>query len=308
MPRTIEFTAATFPSVILREDLIETWNDIGINLLPPGEAEPLLMFLDQLGATSKPDFNPNKILLVKAANGVSQTVYGPAIFQDGENIIIKVGENVLPMQQKGALFTIGKLKGKVSVTEEKDKDGKLYPKATCALVSPERNVFKVGVQLATKELGLTTADVEAVLINEEPIRPLLSYPPTVALRMQELGVGEYQVTGISESEGDYGISYKLHLSDGCAVWGRGNVNILLESGWRPNWEKPLTLIVSRIEKQGEDKFSVDCALRERLPLLPPGATSHTNSKTASPNTVEVEAQVVTETEELEEEALENLQY
>ncbi|AFZ22043.1 hypothetical protein [Allocoleopsis franciscana] len=308
MPQTIEFTVATFPSVILREDLTETWNDIGINLLPPGEAEPLLMFLDQLGATSKPDFNPNRILLVKAANGVSQTVYGPAIFQDGENIILKVGDNILPMQQKGALFTIGKLKGKVSVTEEKDKDGKPYPKATCSLVSPERNVFKVGVQLATKELGLTTADVEAVLINEEPIRPLLSYPPTVALKMQELGVGEYQVAGISESEGDYGISYKLHLSDGRAVWGRGNVNILLESGWRPNWEKPLTLIVSRIEKLGEDKFSVDCALRERLPLLPPGANGHTNSKAASPNTVEVEAQVVTETEESEEEALENLHY
>lgn len=299
MPQTIEFNASTFPSLVL-QDFSETWNDISLSSLPTSESEPLLMLLDGIGASDKSEFNPNKVLLVKANNGVIQTVYGPAIFQDGENIILKVGDNILPMEQKGALLTIGKLKGKVSVIEEKDKDGTPYPKATCSLVSPERNVFKVGVQLAVKELNLTTADVEAVLINEESIRELLAYPPAVALRMQELGLGEYQVTGISESEGEYGTSYKLHLSDGRAVWGRGNVNVLLDSGWRPDWTKPVTLIVTRIEKLGDDKFSVDCALRLRLPVLSSAATKDASRQITSSNnrvvdftqTVEAESSTV----------------
>jgi hypothetical protein len=113
--------------------------------------------------------------------------------------------------------------------------------------------------------------------------------------MQELGLGEFAVKGITKSEGgDHGTSYKLQLADGRAVWTRGNVTTLLESGWQPQPDKPLTLVVTRIEELGEDRFTVDCALRERLPILPPApvnANGH-RIKQGEGKTIEVTASKV----------------
>ncbi|HBY75471.1 MAG TPA: hypothetical protein DEG47_00310, partial [Cyanobacteria bacterium UBA11148] len=197
-------------------------------------------------------------------------VYGPAIFRDDDQIVLKLGANLLPLTQSGDIFSIGKLRGKVSIVEEKDLAGNPYPKATLSLVAKSRDIFKLSVQLASKELNLTAAVVEAALINEESLLPFLRQVPSGnALKMQELGLGEFAIYNITQSEGgDHGTSYKLHLADGRVVWARGNVATLLESGWQPRPDKPLTLVITRIEEVGEDRFSVDCALRERLPKLP----------------------------------------
>jgi hypothetical protein len=83
--------------------------------------------------------------------------------------------------------------------------------------------YQLSVQLASKELNFTAAEVEAALINEESLLPFLrQVPGGNALKMQELGLGEFAVKGITQSEGgDRGTSYKLQLADGRAVWARG---------------------------------------------------------------------------------------
>jgi hypothetical protein len=289
MATTIEFNGSAFPSLILRDDLTQTWNNIGLDSLPSAESEPLLKFLELIEYEKLENFNPDSVLLVKANGGVMQAVYAAAIFRDGESIVLKLGDNQFPITQKGDLLHCGKLKGKVVVTEEEDLSGNKYPKATCSFVSKSRDVFRVPIQLASRDLNLTVADVEATVINEEPILPLLRQVPGNSFKMHELGIGEYQLHPyISSSDGEYGTVYKLHLLDGRTVLSRGNVTVLLESGWRPNPEKPLMLVISRIEKLGENKFTVDCALRERLPML--GAT------TRPVVTVDAQSQTVPEPE------------
>lgn len=291
MPQTIEFNHSSFASLVLKE-LTQTWTDIGITELPPKESEPLLLFLEQIQAFQQPDFDVERLILVKAAGGVLQAVYGPAIFRDGDQIVLKLGANLLPLTQSKDIFSIGLLRGKVSITQEKDLAGNSYPKATLSLVAKSRDIFKLSVQLASKELNFTAAEVEATLINEESLLPFLrQVPGGSALKMQELGLGEFAVKGITKSEGgDHGTSYKLQLADGRAVWARSNVATLLESGWQPRPDKPLTLIVTRIEELGEDRFSVDCGLRERLPKLPVATANNGHQITSGEaKTIDVEA-------------------
>ena len=276
MGKTIEFATETFPLLTLRENFDKTWNPIGLNEIDPKEREPLLMFLEELGYENIPGFKADDVLLVKSERGVILAVYGPAIWRDGENIVLRVGGNNFPVTQKEDKLACGNLKGKLTVNEEETLEGEKYPMMYASFVSKSRDVYIIPVKLATKDLGLTVADVTAVVVNEEPILPLLSPVPTPAIKMQELGVGEWPIHPyISQSEGEYGTIYKLHLTDGPAVLARGNVSILLDSGWRPNPEKPLLLVISKVEKLGENKFHVDCCLRERLPVLN-GASANGN--------------------------------
>lgn len=268
MGRTIEFNTESFPLLTLRDDFEAMWNPVGLDELEPREQQPLAVFLQQLNYDQFSEFNANDVLLVKAENGVLRAVYGPAIWRDGEQIILRIGSNNFPVQQKDDKLEVGQLRGKLVVAEEETLDGEKYPVMSVSFVSKTRDVYIIPIKLATKDLGLTVADVTAAIVNEEPILPLLSPVPTPAIKMQELGIGEYPLHPyISQSDGEYGTIYKLHLIDGPAVLARGNVKILLDSGWRPHSEKPLLLIISKVEKLGENKFSVDCALRERLPVL-----------------------------------------
>ncbi len=99
MPQIIEFNNSSFASLVLLE-LTETWNDIGISDLPPNESEPLLLFLEQIEAFNQPEFDTQRLIKVKAAGGVLQAVYGPAIFRDGDQIVLKLGANLLPLTQR----------------------------------------------------------------------------------------------------------------------------------------------------------------------------------------------------------------
>jgi hypothetical protein len=300
MAKTIEFGAASFPSIVLREDLAHTWNDIGISQLSDGEQGALLNLLEHFGTELLRDFDVERVLLVKAANGVPQGVYGPAIFRDDDSIVLKLGANIFPVQQMSDRLILGNLKGKVTVTEEKDAAGVTYPKAFCSFVAPSRDVFKISISLATKELNLTSADLNATLINEESLVPFLRQVPCGScMKMHELGLGEFQVQGITETEGEYGTSYKLHLADGQSVWARGNVALLLDSGWRPTPGEALCLVISHIEQTG-DKYSVDCALRLRLPSLPNQISSNHHYHNYHNTAIAIEASPVIDDQDIED--------
>jgi hypothetical protein len=266
--QTFEFEQENFPSIVLREDLTEVWNDVALFSLPPNEQIGLQLLLTASGIDKQADYDRDRVLLVKADKSIPKQVYGPAIFRERrDRIVLKIGNNVALVEQKSDRFFVGELKGMIAVQTKEDASGKPYPVATISLVSKNKTLFKVRVSLDTQNNSFSVSDIEAALINEESILPFLAQVPTQTIKMHELGLGEWEVKAISQSEGEYGTSYKLHLASGAAVWAKGNSQILLDSGYQMQPNAPLTLVITQIEEISEGKYRVDNALRERLPRL-----------------------------------------
>ena len=264
---TYAFEAENFPFITLQENLNETWNTLGLNDLQVIEQEGLINLLSASGMTENSNFDPNRVLLVKASGGVPTAVYGPCIFRDGNMIILRVGDNATPVVQQGDRLTVGELKGKITVMAAKGANGNEYPTAQVNFVSPSKDIFKVRISLDTQNDELSVGDLEAALINEELIINYLGQVPGQVIKMHELGVGEFEVKAISSTNTQYGEAFKLHLGDGRVVWARGNSELLLRSGYQMKADKPLTLTITEIDEYVEGKFKVTNALRERLPQL-----------------------------------------
>lgn len=277
--RTFTFAKKNYPSLLMREFSAETWHDIGLSDLSPDEQEGLVYLLTESGLADQPDYNPHNVLLVKAADGVLSEVYGPGIFRDGSNIVLKVGSNPCVLTQKGDRLTVGNLQGKISVTGKVDFSGNEYPIAQISFISPDKEIFKVRIALDGNNEDVTVGNLEATLISEESLLPYLAPIPAPVLKMHELGIGEFEVRAISRNEGEYGISYKLHLSSGQVVWARGNSQIVLEKGYQMKHRTPLTLVVTSIEEFSDGKYRVENALRERLPRLSAGKPQPAEVKT-----------------------------
>ncbi len=284
MPKsnTYAFEAENFPFITLQENLTETWNTLGLNDLQVIEQEGLINLLSASGMTETNGFDPNRVLLVKANGGVPTGVYGPSIFRDADKIILRVGDNNAQVTQESDRLVVGKLKGKITVTAAKDASGNEYPTAQVNFVSPDKEIFKIRISLDSQNEELSVGELEAALINEEPITNYLEQVPAEVIKMQELGMGEFEVKAISSRKTKYGENFKLHLSSGPVVWARGNSELLLRAGHQMKPDIPLTLIITEIEEFSPGKFSVTNALRERLPKL---------SGTANPVVETLEAQV-----------------
>ncbi|WP_035825238.1 hypothetical protein, partial [Crocosphaera watsonii] len=165
---TYAFEAENFPFITLQENLNETWNTLGLNDLQVIEQEGLINLLSASGMTETNGFDPNRVLLVKASGGVPTGVYGPSIFRDGNRIILRVGDNTALVTQDGDRLNVGQLKGKITVTAEKDASGNEYPTAQVNFVSPDKEIFKVRISLDSQNDELSVGELEAALINEEP--------------------------------------------------------------------------------------------------------------------------------------------
>ncbi|MEA5512256.1 hypothetical protein VB715_21015 [Crocosphaera sp. UHCC 0190] len=263
--KTYAFEAENFPFITLQENLTETWNTLGLNDLQVIEQEGLINLLTASGMVESSHFDPNNVLLVKASGGVPTGVYGPCIFRDGNMIILRVGDNQAQVVQESDRLIIGDLRGKITVAAAKDASGKEYPTAQVNFVSGDKEIFKVRISLDSQNDELSVGELEATLINEEPIINYLGFVPGKVMKMHELGIGEFEVKAISSTKTQYGESFKLHLADGKVVWARGNSELLLKAGYEMKLDVPLTLVISEIEEYGDGKFKVTNALRERLP-------------------------------------------
>jgi hypothetical protein len=265
---TYAFEAENFPFLTLVESLNQTWNSLGLKDLQPVEQEGLLKLVTDSGIAQNSDFDPNSVLLVKASGGVPTGVYGPCVFRDGKKIILRVGDNVAEVTQNSDRLIVGELRGKMSVKATKDSKGEEYPTAEVNFINTDKEVFKVRISLDPNNEDLSVGELDAAIINEEPIIDYLGQVPGQVIKMHELGVGEFAVKAISSTNTKYGESFKLHLADGRVVWARGNSELLLRAGHQMKPDTPLTLIVTEIEEFSPGKFSVTNALRERLPKLP----------------------------------------
>jgi hypothetical protein len=147
---TYEFESQNFPSLTLQE-FEETWNDIALYSLPENERKSLEYLLENSGIASSSSYKPDKVLLVKAEKGILKGVYGPSIFRNGDSIILKVGENATPVEQKGDRLIVGKLKGKINVLEKEDSRLEKYATAYCSFVSPNQYLRQIRGEYLTQE-------------------------------------------------------------------------------------------------------------------------------------------------------------
>jgi hypothetical protein len=167
--QTFEFEQENFPSIVLREDLTEVWNDVALSSLPPNEQIGLELLLTASGIDKQADYDRDRVLLIKADKSIPKQVYGPAIFRDGDRIVLRIGNNVAPVEQKSDRFHVGELKGMIAVQTKEDASGKPYPVATISLVGKNKIVFKVRVSLDTQNNSISASDIEAALKNRAGI-------------------------------------------------------------------------------------------------------------------------------------------
>jgi hypothetical protein len=254
------FQQKDFPTLTLKE-FPDKWNDIALGGLVDAEKDGLIKLLVLL----RGDFNDHtKVLLVEADNGILKRIYGPSIFRDGDRLVLKIGENLFPIAEDKGALKVGELTGSLTVVSEQDATGAAYPTMTATLLSvaDSEDIFVIGVRLLK---GQSFHEVQKATIKKTSIAKFVAPLPSPTIKMQDLGVGEYEVLEISEQDSLFGgVSYILHLADGRKVYARGNSHILLNSGWQKHPNRPLTLVVSKVTLDG-NKYSVDNALRERLP-------------------------------------------
>ena len=255
------FEQRDFPSLTLYGWEM-TWTDVPLSFLQSNEQEGLRKLLKAIAIPHPED---PLVLLVKADKTVLKGIYGCSFFRQGDDIVLKVGEVVAIASQEKGKIQVGSLTGKISVTIEIDAKGDSYPVAGCVLVDEEDNVFTVRVALAQ---NIDSAALQAALLKDKPLTKFIAPVPSTTLKMQDLGLGEYEVTSISEQDSPLGgTSFRLHLADGRSVWARGNSAMLLDSGWEKPDNQPLTLIISNIEQMSDGKYKVDNALRLCLPRV-----------------------------------------
>lgn len=266
---TYTFDKASFPSLMCHEFDAGEWQDIGVSALSPEEQEGLIGLVSESGLMDHPDYDPDKLLLCKVADGILVEVYGPCVFKDGDHIVLKVGTIQVPITQKGDRISVGNLSGKISNQTKERADGSEYPVCVVNLMSPDKVFYRVRIALSRNNEP-SVADIEACLLGDEDncLFPYLEPVPSGAMKMHRLGIGEFTVKAVSSTEGQYGVNYKLHLAEGVVVYATGNSQKILENPsftFEPG--TALTLKISSIEEVGEGKYRVHNALLRRLPRL-----------------------------------------
>jgi hypothetical protein len=176
--QTFEFEQENFPSIVLREDLTEVWNDVALSSLPPNEQIGLELLLTASGIDKQADYDRDRVLLIKADKSIPKQVYGPAIFRDSDRIILKIGNNVTPVEQKNDRFHVGELKGMIAVQTKEDASGKPYPVATiseldiCLMKKTRRSIYKNGYlsfeNILYRGESLAACAGESVILRYDP--------------------------------------------------------------------------------------------------------------------------------------------
>ena len=289
MSKSITFDADTFSSLTM-EEFTGQWNPVGIEDLSDTEQSIFFSLLSYLPSprTNDGEVEQDNILLAKAGKGgILNRIYGPCLFSDGEEIVLKFGANEFVVNQEKTEFKCGVLVGDLEfvgdirdVTIKANHEEKKASVQNCVCKflpegSDEDIEFVVGVRTdANKNPVGATIKKHLRKKNDNNLAEFLAPIPQGGggngntIKMRDMKVGEYSLEKISElPEGKYGVPFILHTASGMDIWAQGNAQKSLRGGFRMNGE-PVTLQISDIRKSADgSKTYVDCALRKRYPRV-----------------------------------------
>ena len=225
--------------------------------------ETLGLFIDGVGLEA-----PESVLsLVADENGIIEKILGPAIFaevNDDEKtgkLVLRVGNEMIPVGLDGAEATIGTLKGDIELEEKDGKDEAgvdiKFLTASLEVYFSQNDESAVIPVVLEKDHGLSKAKFKQVL-KSGLIAEYVKVPSTGAnyKKLRDLEIGEYNVLSVEENpvHPEYGRSWKIELE---------GVGYAISSGKRlvSNLEKRAKLYDSKV-KQGHPLVFVISSKKE----------------------------------------------
>lgn len=305
----IKFDKEDFPSLSLIEYSASLQAVGADQMYSPDEQKILVDFLGNLiPSFLGEEIDESQLLWIKASEGMLSEVYPPSIkaLESGE-IILQLGVNrfLIEIDKEKEKLICGELKGKIEF-EEKEKEvvSKKADKVTEIKFRPGYVIFRppsdLGSELEYKvKLALNLEIPQKISAMHQAIEAgdVAKFASFLNLakkggdfaetfKMQDLGLGEFEVVGIRSVEGNFNgapkTSWVLELQDGREVWSRGNCDLMLKRGFQLPSDKPLTLCVTRVEEykdsKGQSKYAVDCGFRLRAPYSLPSIPAPTPVK------------------------------
>jgi hypothetical protein len=225
------------------------------------------------------DYDSSDLLLVKADAGALDRVYGPTVFRQGADIILKIGANIYPIKQNKTEFICGDLIGSVEFSgeERKVKADKHGSKVDCLVQDctmsfmgdGDDNIYQCAVR--TEPLSNPIKSGVAIALKKNlPFSQFLSEPSTggsSAFKMRDMEVNLPYILTKAElyTDGQYGDTYIVHTADGERFWAQGQIKtMLLEGDTIPNDFDEVTITSKEKSKDGS-KVYVKMKLRQSVP-------------------------------------------
>lgn len=266
MNKPIEFDKKQFISLSMQR-YQDQWNTIGLSDLMPAEQKLMTQFLSELRL---PETDLDNLLLVKAdSNGLLIQVYGPSIAaSDDGGLVLHFGNNITPVAlDEASAFVVGDLEGFLSVETVETSKGTSFVKAFVTFGSSVTGAeYKLSCRLVFGDDTITASGLQRAIRTK---KKYVEYFTKVgsnkggggsggAIKMQELGEGEFTVVGARDLEVTYNgstrTSFILQLDSGVEVWSRGDASTILEAGFLPTASKPMTLVVRDIQQSGDKTY------------------------------------------------------
>jgi hypothetical protein len=185
-------------------------------------ANALSEFVTDANPDGSPDFNSLLSIKVGSAGNIER-IYVPAIFRDGDAIVLKAGKNTIGCGQKGDKLVVGGLTGKIKLKGAKSEDGREYTTITVRLRdASDEDTDRVYVVRALNDPDNDYPEdiVETALEKGESLAQFLCQIGSGAgrfVKLRDMELGDYELAGIIEPEGlKYG-RFELMLADGRSV-------------------------------------------------------------------------------------------
>lgn len=183
-------------------------------------ANGLIEFLQE--AIPSGDHDLDKLMGVKVGvSGAIERFYTPAVFRDGDDLVLQIGKNKTLLHQNGETVAVGELQGKIKLTGAKTEDGTEYCIIAIRFKNEAGDRFYVIRAINDPDNSYSESRLELALDNGESLAPYLRQIGSGGssfVKLRDLDEDtDYALTGVVEPENlKYG-RFELVLSDGRQV-------------------------------------------------------------------------------------------
>lgn len=183
-------------------------------------ANGLIEFLQE--AIPSGDRDLDKLMGVKVGvSGAIERFYTPAVFRDGDDLVLQIGKNKTLLHQNGETVAVGELQGKIKLTGAKTEDGTEYCIIAIRFKNEAGDRFYVIRAINDPDNSYSESCLELALDNGESLAPYLRQIGSGGssfVKLRDLDEDtDYPLSGVVEPPNlRYG-RFELVLSDGRQV-------------------------------------------------------------------------------------------